>query len=51
MKEHENILNTNIDTKIYYFKYEAYSSINEKFYPLNTNNSHSSYNQPSADIN
>ena len=51
MKEHEDIINTNIDTRIDEFKYEASSSINKTLYPLNSNNYTSSYNQPSADIN
>ena len=51
MKENEDILNTNIDTKIDEFKDEASISINKTLYPLNPINSTSSYNQPSADIN
>ena len=35
MKEQEDILNTNIDKTIDDFKYEAYSSINNKLSPLN----------------
>ena len=51
MREHEEILNMKIDTKIDDLKYEASRSINHTFYPLNSHNSHSSSNQPSADIN
>ena len=51
MKEHEYILNTNIDTKIDDLKGEASSSINKKLSPLNLNNPPSSYNQPSANTN
>ena len=51
MKEHEDILNTKIDTKIYDLKYEASSSINKKLSPLNSNNPPSSYKKPSSDIN
>ena len=51
MKEHEEILNTNIETKIDDLKTEASSSINLTLSLLNSHNSHSSSNQPSADIN
>ena len=51
MKENEEILNTNIDTKIEEFKAEASRSINSKFSHIILNNSPSSYNQPSSDIN
>ena len=51
MKEDEEILNTKIDTNIDDLKAESPSSINQTFSPLNPQNSHSSYNRPSADIN
>ena len=35
MKEHEEILNTKIDTNIYDLKSESYSSINQTYYTLN----------------
>ena len=44
MKEHEEILNTKIDTKIDGLKDESSSSINHKLSPLNSHNSHSSSN-------
>ena len=50
MKENDEILNTNIDTKIDKFKSEAPWSINKLLYPLNSNNYTPSYNQPSANI-
>ena len=51
MKVHEEILNTKFDTNIDDPKAEESSSINNTFSPLNSNNSPSSYNQFSADIN
>ena len=51
MKEHAEILNTNVDTKIDDFKYEASISINKTFSPINSNNQPSSYKKSSADIN
>ena len=51
MKEHEDIINTEIDTEIDNLKSEAYSSINKKFHNQNPNNSPYSSNQTSADIN
>ena len=51
MKEYEEILNTKIDKNIDDIKAEPYRSIIQTFYPLNPHNSHSSTNQPSADIN
>ena len=51
MKKNEEIRNTNIDTKIYEFKYEASISINRTFSPLNSKNFPSYYNQPSDYIN
>ena len=50
MKEHEEIPKTKINTKIDYLKAEASISINYTLYTPNSKNSHSSYNQPSADI-
>ena len=44
-------MNTKIDTNIGGLKAEAYRSINQTFSPLSSNNSHSYFNQPSADIN
>ena len=51
MKEHEEILNSKIDTDIGDLKAEATSSTNQKFYTLNSQKSNSSSNQPSSDIN
>ena len=51
MKEHEEILNTKIDTKIDDIKAEASRSIYQTLYALNPHKSHSYPNQPSADIN
>ena len=51
MKEHEEILNTKIDTNIDDLKAEASSSINKILSPFNSNNYPHYYNQPSADIN
>ena len=51
MEEDEEILNTTIDTDIDDIKAESYSSINQKFSPLKSHNSHSFYNKPSAGIN
>ena len=51
MKEHGEILNTNIDTDIDALKAESISSIKNKLSPLKQNNSPSSSNQPSAYIN
>ena len=45
MKENEEILNTNIDTKIEEFKAEAYSSINKIFSALHSNITPYYYNQ------
>ena len=50
-KEHKEISYTTIDTKIDEFKDEASRSINNKFYPMSSNSSPFSYNQPSTDIN
>ena len=50
MKENEEILNTNIDTKIEEFKAEASRSINNIFSAIYSNNSPSYYDQSSADI-
>ena len=51
MKEHEEVLNTKMDTKIDDLKAEASSSINQTFYTLNSHESNYYYNQPSDDIN
>ena len=51
MKEHEEILNKNIDTNIDDLKAEASISTNKTLYTINPNKFPSSYNQPSADIN
>ena len=51
MKEHEEILNTNINTNIDGFKAEEFISINNTLSSINSNDSSSYYNQPSADIN
>ena len=51
MKEHEEILNTDIDTNIYYLKSEASIYINKTFSTLNSNKYPYSYNQPSSDTN
>ena len=51
MKEHEDILNMNIDTNIDEPKAKASSSINKTFSPLNSKQYPSSYNQPSSDTN
>ena len=40
-----------IDTKIDELKAEASSSINKKFYPMNSKKHPSSFNQPSYDTN
>ena len=51
MKEHEEILITEIDKNINDLKSKASSFINKIFSPLNLKNSPYSSNQPSADIN
>ena len=51
MKEHKEILNKKINTNIDDLKSEASRYINKTVSPINSNNSHSSYNQPSADTN
>ena len=51
MREHEEILNTKIDTNIDDIKAEAYISINKTLFHLNPHNYNYSSNQPSADIN
>ena len=50
MKEHEEILNTKIYTKIDYLKAEASRSINQTLSPINSHNYHYSSNPPSSDI-
>ena len=44
MKEHEETLNTKIDTRIDDLKYESSISINKTLYPLNSKNDPSFYN-------
>ena len=49
-KENKELLNVKIDKKVRELNSEASSSINKTFSPLNSNNSPSSYKQPSAVI-
>ena len=51
MKEHEEILNTKIETKIDDLKSEVSISINQTFSPLNSHYSPYYFNQTSVHIN